>query len=179
MLILRSLNILSLSFIFSASAWLFAHINQQLISMPPNDISTKVNFTLNLTLSSSDQRSGYQLAHKRRLRQSRRSLTEPIPAVAMDEISKARMVFRRALTIEQQNLESEMKKCEHEIRTTLDEWRVRKTEIKALEEAVELKEVVKTAKIAISGRRAAAELMKYGVSHLSSHCVSTQLPGRY
>lgn len=145
--------------------------------MPPDDISTKVNFTPNLTLSSSDQRSGYQLAHKCRLSQPQRSLTKPIPTGAMDEISKARMVFKRALKIEQQNLESEMKKCEYEIRTTLDEWRVRKTEIKALEEAVELKEVIKTAKIATSGRRAAAEMMKYGVSHLSSHCVSTQLPG--
>jgi hypothetical protein len=97
----------------------------------------------------------------------------------MNEISKAKTDLSRAMAIEQQTLESEMKQCEDEIHMTLDEWRVRKQEIAALEASLRLKQVVKTAKVAASGRRAAAELTKYGVSHRISHCAFSQLPSRY
>ena len=44
-------------------------------------------------------------------------------------------------------------------------WRMRKRQLQELEEFVKFKEAVRIAKITISGRRAAAEMLKYGVRH--------------
>lgn len=57
---------------------------------------------------------------------------------------------------------------EVEIQSLLDKWRMRKAEkeeLKELEESVQVKETLRNAKIAISGRLAATELLEYGVSH--------------
>jgi hypothetical protein len=61
-----------------------------------------------------------------------------------------------------------MNDSEVEIQSLLDKWRMRKEEkeeLKELEESMQVKETLRNAKIAISGRLAATELLKYGVSH--------------
>jgi hypothetical protein len=83
----------------------------------------------------------------------------------MESASKARAALRKALTFEQEHRERETKKSEEEIQKVLDKWRMRKKELKQLEEFMEVKEMVRTAKIAASGGRAAAEMLKYGVRY--------------
>ena len=83
----------------------------------------------------------------------------------MDNAAEAKMALKKALAFEHQRLEKEMKESQYEIETTLEKWRLRSKEIKELEESIKFKGAVRNAKLALSGKRAATELLKYGVSH--------------
>jgi hypothetical protein len=92
----------------------------------------------------------------------------------MEDVSKAKVALKKVLIFEQQHLERDMKESEDEIQMSLEQWRMRKKEILELEESIKFQKVVRTAKIAISGRLAAAELLKYGVSHHVFHYLMMQ-----
>ena len=83
----------------------------------------------------------------------------------MEKASEASAALKMALTLERHHLEREMKEIEDEIRTTLSKWTKRSKELEELEKLIKFQEAMRTAKLASNGRRAAAELLKYGVSH--------------
>ena len=84
----------------------------------------------------------------------------------MENVAEAKMALKKELAFQHRQLEKEMRKSDDDIQTALDIWRMRSKELKELEDAINFKEASRTAKLVLSGRKTATQLLNYCVSYL-------------
>ena len=84
----------------------------------------------------------------------------------MENVTKAKAALKKVLAFEHEHLEKQMKESDDDIQTTLDVWGMRNKELKELEDAIDFKEAAGTAKLVLSGRKTATQLLNSGVSYL-------------